>query len=124
MLIKCFSAAGAAVFGVFGLRRPRLVGNVQREGFAVFGNAVDGAQQFSHGGDEREFRRFADDAEAIVEGAQPGVSLHGDEHRHPKSLAQARVAEGSGAGPCCGSLAGLFEARDDADIGREGRGAF
>ena len=72
---QAFSArrAGAVGFGMWGLRRLRLLGFDDKRP-AVLGDAVDGVKQLSHGGDERGLRRFACGAEALVEDAQPWIA--------------------------------------------------
>ena len=75
-----FRAAGAVGCSLLGLRLPRLLGgdrDRKGEGLAVFGDAVDGAEQLAHGGDEGELGGLAGGAQAFVEGAQPVVAAVG-----------------------------------------------
>jgi hypothetical protein len=46
----------------------------QDERPAVLGDAVDGVEQFPHGGDQRDLGEFAVSAQPFVEGAQPGIA--------------------------------------------------
>lgn len=115
-------AAGPVGCVMYGLRRPRLL-CADLERLAVFCDAVDRVQQFAHGGDEGKLGWFSGGAQAFIEGAQPGIAAHGAEHRHPERHAQTGIAERADGGARAGTLAGLLEAGDDADIGREGGGA-
>src|SRR3954468_5422631 len=122
---QVFSAWSAGAFGCVtgGLRRPRLLWG-DDEGPAVLGDAVDGVEQLSHGGDEGDLGGLSGGAQAQVEGAQPGVSLDRAQHWHPQGAAQAGVAKRSDAGAGVGSFAGLTQPWDDADVSCEGGGAL
>jgi hypothetical protein len=61
---------------------------------AVFGDVVDGVQQLAHGGDESRLWRLSSGAQALVEGAQPGVAADGAEHRYPQRHAQLGISQG------------------------------
>ena len=67
-------------------------GEADCERLAVLGDAVDGVQQLSQGGDERELGRFPGGTEALIEGTQPSVSSNGSQHRHPQRAAQPGIA--------------------------------
>ena len=66
--------AGAVGCVIGGLRRPRLLCRGVDEGFAVFGDAVDGMDELAHGCDEGEFWEVSGGAQALVEGLEPRVS--------------------------------------------------
>ena len=67
-------ARSAAVFGAQRLPSP-LGGDC--EGLAVFGDAVDGAQELAHGGDEGELGGLSGGAQALVETSQQVPVLKG-----------------------------------------------
>lgn len=112
-------SAGAVGCVTWGLRRPRLLW-YDDEWLVVLGDAVDGVEQLSHGGDEGELGGLTGGAEARVEGAQPGISFDRAEDWHPQGAAEPGMAERPDAGPRAGLLAGLAQPWDDAGVSREG----
>ena len=115
-------SAGARGCAFLGLHRaPLLCGD---EWPAVFGDAVDGVEQFTHGGDERELWRFSGGAQSQVEGTEPWIKTDGAEHWHPERAAQSSMPEVADAGPGALLLSGLSQCRYDADESGKGTGAF
>jgi len=115
-------SAGARGCAFLGLHRaPLLCGD---EWPAVFGDAVDGVEQFTHGGDERELWRFSGGAQSLVEGTEPWIKTDGAEHWHPERAAQSGMSEVANAGPSALLLSGLSQCRYDADESGKGTGAF
>ena len=94
------------------------------KGFRFCGDAVDGAQELSQGGDEGGLGWLSGGSEALVEGSEPVASADDTEDGHPRRAAQAGVAEWSDAGAGRGSLSGLPEAGHHAHEGGEGGGAL
>ncbi len=79
-------SAGARGCAFLGLpRAPLLCGD---EWPAVFGDAVDGVEQFTHGGDERELWRFSGGAQSQLECTEPLIKPDGAEHWHPERAEQ------------------------------------
>ena len=97
-------SAGARGCAILGLHRaPLLCG---KEWPAVFGDAVDGVKQFTHGGDDCELLGLSSGAPAQVEGAEPWIATDGAEHRHPECAAQSSMPEVANA--CCRAAANQF----------------
>jgi hypothetical protein len=93
------------------------------EGLAMFGDAVDGEQQFVHAGDQGDFGQLAAGAQPLVMSAQPWVVAHGTERGHPQRGAQLGIADGGEASARSLPFARLLEAGDGTDISGERAGA-
>ncbi len=117
-----FLPAGSAAFVPFGLRRLRQLRS-QFERHAIFRDAVNRMQQFSHRGKESEFCGLSCGTQAFIECAKPGVAANSSKHRHPKRHAQPRISKRSSTCPNTRSFAGLFYTRNDTGIGRKSRRA-
>ena len=121
---QVFSARPAGAVGcvMLGLRRPRLLWS-DLERASIFGDAVDGVHELSHGGDERQLCGFSSGAQSFVESAQPWVAPDGTDDGHPECHAEPGVTDGRDGSSFAGRLAGLLETWNDAKIGGQGVGA-